>query len=120
MPWKPSRVASRECTSRPAFNSATAVMPWKLVADAAGQRHVTLQFGHGCDAVETPTPNCWPRAALPLQFGHGCDAVETGPQAVQVNGFEHLQFGHGCDAVETGGLGDARRAAAGPSIRPRL
>ena len=37
-----------------------------------------LQFGHGCDAVET-LRKCWEgNSSLALQFGHGCDAVETG------------------------------------------
>ncbi len=39
---------------------------------------VPLQFGHGCDAVETAARSSfWLGVYSPLQFGHGCDAVET-------------------------------------------
>ena len=84
-----------------------------------------LQFGHGCDAVET-APDATSAASVPmLQFGHGCDAVETGSSVNHATpdasfnsatvvtpwkplasigvkiGDGKLQFGHGCDAVET-------------------
>ncbi len=36
----------------------------------------SLQFGHGCDAVEMSTISRPWLTISPLQFGHGCDAVE--------------------------------------------
>ena len=39
-----------------------------------------------------------------LQFGHGCDAVETTSLLLPATTTAVLQFGHGCDAVETPGL----------------
>ncbi len=47
-----------------------------------------------------------------LQFGHGCDAVETTAGAVGVPPSRALQFGHGCDAVET-----SKRPSAPPPPR---
>ncbi len=85
------------------------------------------------------------RATVNLQFGHGCDAVETRPTAAARTPCCSLQFGHGCDAVETpqlprGGepgaqpfnsatavmpwklkqLAEKRAPIGAPSIRPRL
>ena len=39
-----------------AFNSATAVMPWKIWTPRPIVRAPALQFGHGGDAVENPDP----------------------------------------------------------------
>ncbi len=54
-------------------------MPWKHVPSPfAGKKPKHLQFGHGCDAVETGTPVLkGGDEGTDLQFGHGCDAVET-------------------------------------------
>ena len=52
MPWKPL-ISWDERFGRPlSFNSATAVMPWKTLGSALPQALITLQFGHGGDAVE--------------------------------------------------------------------
>ena len=86
-PWKPAfrRLwgAVRAC-----FNSATVVTPWKPdpVANAF-KALVTLQFGHGCDAVETNGVLCFEEEEHRLQFGHGCDAVETGSVRHEWRGF---------------------------------
>ncbi len=133
MPWR-SKCLGFGLNLQVGFNSATAVMPWRCVADENDKRDVpTLQFGHGCDAVEIPPVYNPPENSIPgfnsatavmpwrcpsrscpkwldaaLQFGHGCDAVEiwyiTEPQLNVLQ----LQFGHGCDAVEIG------RRRAGP------
>ena len=88
---------------------------------------ISLQFGHGTSAVETPSASNSSPRTLSLQFGHGTSAVETGhagcqsgnrPQAsirprhigrgnwpTSANGDwakRRLQFGHGTSAVETG------------------
>ena len=42
-----------------------------------------------------------PRITFGLQFGHGCDAVETRKTSGLLPFSRTLQFGHGCDAVET-------------------
>ena len=124
-PWKRARVPSifREAGG---FNSATVVTPWKLPLPLVGIMWLQkLQFGHGCDAVETENPTLETIRALALQFGHGCDAVETSRSSRPIarrGGFNSatvvtpwkleageiaeprelgLQFGHGCDAVET-------------------
>ncbi len=125
MPWKQQHRAG-PVPAEPGFNSATAVMPWKHAAPGprprqrSERRHPPgqtlpaadekgsggprgrLQFGHGCDAVETavaPKPAIDPNG---LQFGHGCDAVETRDVTCgSPHGRYGLQFGHGCDAVET-------------------
>ena len=47
------------------------------MAENATQAALLLQFGHGCDAVETAKGLRAVVAGFPLQFGHGCDAVET-------------------------------------------
>ena len=96
-----------------------------------------LQFGHGCDAVETAGsatfPEPWisfnsatvvtpwkPRRSTSsvrrrqgLQFGHGCDAVETAVVVTIAPGYFVLQFGHGCDAVETLAFAGATRITSG-------
>ena len=61
----------------------------------------TLQFGHGCDAVETAKVRTKVAEVYALQFGHGCDAVETRLSGLSEEHGKALQFGHGCDAVET-------------------
>ena len=39
--------------------------------------HGSLQFGHGCGAVEIAKGQTWKgRRIVMLQFGHGCGAVE--------------------------------------------
>ncbi len=81
----------------------------------------TLQFGHGCDAVEIIS-TFWGSgfSYSGLQFGHGCDAVEmeaiSAPQVI----LETLQFGHGCDAVEIAWDVQQINTALLASIRPRL
>ncbi len=104
-----------------------------------------LQFGHGCDAVETVAAAAtFTFRFCFLQFGHGCDAVETLAERWLNAAPPPLQFGHGCDAVETAartgrtstrcstfnsatavmpwkrGCGGAGRNRVWPSIRPRL
>ena len=108
MPWKTilkRRLAGGLC----AFNSATAVMPWKTAMPfliPAGRS--SLQFGHGCDAVENSNFSPFgPRISF-LQFGHGCDAVENTQLEGLAQKYERLQFGHGCDAVENGWGGGRR------------
>ena len=59
------------------FNSATVVTPWKRQAIPVLIDGVKLQFGHGCDAVETLDTMFYVSFIPVLQFGHGCDAVET-------------------------------------------
>ncbi len=90
-------------------------MPWKLVSPCGKLCPICgLQFGHGCDAVETNfdlDESAYPRV---LQFGHGCDAVETWVPTTAAFGRCALQFGHGCDAVETARPRPA--AASGPSF----
>src|SRR5579883_3679119 len=85
-------------------------MPWKRKPDPIhgdrdrDSRRGRLQFGHGCDAVETMA---WASPLMAtitrLQFGHGCDAVETMAGRSREDAAKQLQFGHGCDAVETAG-----------------
>ncbi len=56
-----------------------------------------------------------------LQFGHGCDAVETGIAMRAYMDWGWLQFGHGCDAVETSRFAVIKGRFPGlASIRPRL
>ena len=55
-----------------------------------------------------------------LQFGHGCDAVETSIAPTDTIGDDVLQFGHGCDAVETRTRAHLRLGGREASIRPRL
>ena len=108
------------------FNSATVVTPWKHRCRAWLEKVFReLQFGHGCDAVETCRARDRRMPLMQLQFGHGCDAVETSwnlSLGLRLAGFNSatvvtpwkrrswhrsrsprrwLQFGHGCDAVET-------------------
>src|SRR5579883_1017081 len=98
MPWKRREKRAKAALEAASFNSATAVMPWKPGGIRAGGSALTR-----------------------LQFGHGCDAVETGLRTVrEVIDRIQLQFGHGCDAVETLGLGVCLRQPVTASIRPRL
>ncbi len=80
-------------------------MPWKRpLPGRETYRQSYLQFGHGCDAVETSQrATCTATGSTSaLQFGLGCDAVETHhPNRKTTRGLPILQFGHGCDAVET-------------------
>ncbi len=59
------------------FNSATAVMPWRFNIEIPIELDTdSLQFGHGCDAVEMVLATTGATSTRVLQFGHGCDAVE--------------------------------------------
>ena len=52
-PWKGRHVRGPGHT-RGCFNSATVVTPWKDYVVCSGVRQdIPLQFGHGCDAVES-------------------------------------------------------------------
>ncbi len=120
-------------------------MPWKPVPDfGVYGAACALQFGHGCDAVETCSTYSSNNNSRILQFGHGCDAVETTawpPAPAPPGSFNSatavmpwkqrwvnktgmrascLQFGHGCDAVETPSPHLAELERVEPSIRPRL
>src|SRR5579883_3097819 len=104
------------------FNSATAVMPWKLRRTSIMTKlDMALQFGHGCDAVETRQRAQSKSSTARLQFGHGCDAVETMAWASPLMAtITRLQFGHVCDAVETVDARSRHAGATVASIRPRL
>ncbi len=126
MPWKPPRRGGGVARLVP-FNSATAVMPWKL-DELNGHRGPpgTLQFGHGCDAVETgpgrrnraegggpfnsatavmpwkPSADSW--VSRTRRSFNSATAVMPGKPAMisgSADSSPALQFGHGCDAVET-------------------
>gem|GEM_PF-6789053 len=62
----------------------------------------------------------WFRATDELQFGHGCDAVETLSSGKGAASSAALQFGHGCDAVETSPNNTTHSPEDRASIRPRL
>ena len=68
MPWKMrSRPMVNRCTTS-SFNSATAVMPWKIEAGQKKFRLTScLQFGHGGDAVENRRLRR-PKATPPAAF----------------------------------------------------
>ena len=70
-----------------------------------------LQFGHGCDAVESLIKDIATGKNLVLQFGHGCDAVERAEALAE----RKLKGGFNSATVVTpwkdGPEGDARRAA---------
>ena len=55
-----------------------------------------------------------------LQFGHGCDTVETADTAAKRSDDVALQFGHGCDTVETAHWEIPANTQLYASIRPRL
>ena len=88
-------------SSRPCFNVATALKPWKTWALLAeGARFTELQCGHGVEAVEDAGGGGGAAAYSWLQCGHGVEAVEDdSPDVLHVEGAK-LQCGHGVEAVE--------------------
>ena len=81
---------------------------------------VKLQFGHGCDAVETR------RTASSRSRTHGFNsATVVTPWKLRLGEstakkVAKLQFGHGCDAVETATTTTVATEIVAASIRPRL
>ncbi len=77
-----------------------------------------LQWGHGAEAVETPSTAQPIPMVSTLQWGHGAEAVETYGSPFESYITNSLQWGHGAEAVETyGGFGIRRlgeRASMGP------
>jgi len=119
-PWKHVRRGASVVDSA-AFNSATAVKPWKLPgAEKMTRTELYLQFGHGSEAVETATYFAPIPQHSGLQFGHGSEAVETRDEIwLGETFFRSLQFGHGSEAVETRAWKLAEHTDLHPSIRPR-
>ncbi len=98
-------------------------MPWKLDPMLRPQVQARyLQFGHGCDAVETRTGPA--RSAGTGPAFNSATAVmpwkRGRPRSPTDRGIPDLQFGHGCDAVETSPVALYFCPSRRPSIRPRL
>ena len=84
-------------------------------------RAVGLQFGHGCDAVETVSS----ASRIPQHTSRFNSATVVMPWKPKVAGLLRtedfkLQFGHGCDAVETSESYSDTLMKLAASIRPRL
>ena len=73
---------NRGGTGYTGFNGATAMKPWKSPPlDTINQPPLTLQWGHGDEAVEEKTPDTMAGMLNMLQWGHGDEAVEEGANA---------------------------------------
>src|SRR5438876_12322557 len=61
---------------------------------------MSLQFGHGGEAVENIRSRWKRQKWAALQFGHGGEAVENLGRRERTPDAWRLQFGHGGEAVE--------------------
>ena len=104
------------------FNSATAAEPWRSqrVASTSGLMQaasIRPRLRSRGDLIEV-IPHVV--SAETLQFGHGCGAVEMKPAAAMAISVRALQFGHGCGAVEISPGPPSEVFVSAASIRPRL
>src|SRR5947209_5042694 len=101
MPWKTCSPGRRPRMNWPCFNSATALMPLKTIANCAKAGGFgVLQFGHGSEAVEDRGEV--PRAGSTFSFNSATALMpwKTNGTHWRRRCISSLQFGHGSDAVE--------------------